>query len=446
MQKCACPPTGFFNRSMRVLQTYKFIQLTIPSHFHLLLSFLFHISFIASRNSFRNTMEESNQWNKLTRDLEILVLERLTLLDLRRLSFTCKYFQSLVSDPSFAIHYDGHRVGHRTLVVSPRFFGESIHGGVLKYLISQQGGAGGVFKSLVSQQGRFVMLKWESQFRFYDPRRSQWFLSTYGDGFTCFERFEALRFERLRAPSLLLVFNPLFPHEHRTLTTPAMADCSWGFHIGIAYDRKNRVCKLVLWLTTNKRTAFDGRLTSFVYNFEVGTWKKIPELNIVHPLYFSGPVPQFLLQERFLCWFTSSTLLVFDVEEDSWTESILFPSTLLDIERFVCVAEHKKQLCVIGKTFGADNRMIWGLWKFDRKESVWKVAEFIRPPPIQRIYCCHPLPISGDRDFLWLRHWNLSMTECSIWVYDISHDAWQCACKFTPGYCLEASLFRLTAN
>ena len=111
-------------------------------------------------------------------------------------------------------------------------------------------------------------------------------------------------------------FNPLFPHEHRTLTTPAMADCSWGFHTGIAYDRKHCMCKLVLWLATSMQGAFDGRLTSFVYNFKVGTWKKIPQLNIVRPIYYYRRVTQFLLQEHFLCWFTSSmVVLVFDVEE-----------------------------------------------------------------------------------------------------------------------------------
>ena len=108
----------FFNLSKHVAQTYKFNHLTIPSHFHLLLSFLFHSLILldqnsmASENSFRNTME-SSQWNKLPRYLEILVLERLPLLDLRRLSFTCKYFHSLLSDPSFAIHYDEKRVDHR---------------------------------------------------------------------------------------------------------------------------------------------------------------------------------------------------------------------------------------------------------------------------------------------------------------------------------------------
>jgi len=61
--------------------------------------------FIASRNSFNNSME-SSQWNKISYDLEILILTRLPILDLRRLSLTCKYFHSILLDPSFSIHYD----------------------------------------------------------------------------------------------------------------------------------------------------------------------------------------------------------------------------------------------------------------------------------------------------------------------------------------------------
>ena len=226
-----------------------------------------------------------------------------------------------------------------------------------------------------------------------------------------------------------------------------MADCRF-FFTGIAYDRKNHVCKLVLWLATRRDKAFDGRLTSFVYNFRVGTWKKIPELNITRPIYYCTTVTPFLLQERFLCWFMSSTVLVFDVEEDSWIESISFPSTLLDIERFMCIAEHKKQLCVITKIYGEDGSMNWELWKFDRKESVWKVAEVIWPPHIpvwKRIYHFHPIRISGDRDLLSLGHRNWSLNECSIWVYDPSHHAWECLCRFKSSGCLAASLFRLSA-
>jgi hypothetical protein len=221
-----------------------------------------------------------------------------------------------------------------------------------------------------------------------------------------------------------------------------MADCRF-FFTGIAYDRKTNVCKLVLWLATRRDKAFDGRLTSFVYNFRVGTWKKIPELNITRPIYYFTTVTPFLLQERFLCWFTDSTVvLVFDVEEDSWTESISFPSTLLDEEQFVCIAEHKRQLCVIRKSFGEDGNMIWELWKLDGKESVWKVAELIPLPPIPPPVDVSYIYISGHRDFLSLRHWNIERRH-KLWVYDISHHDWQCVGEFHC--CLEASLFRLTA-
>jgi hypothetical protein len=128
---------------------------------------------IASRISFQKTME-STVWNKLPGDLQILVLVRLPLLDIRRLSFTCKYFHSLLSDPSFAIHYDRHRLGHPTFFVASLRLQKHMHQTVLN--------------SVIWQEGRNVTFPWQTPLFDY-LHGSCWWPSSYGDGFVCFQGF-----------------------------------------------------------------------------------------------------------------------------------------------------------------------------------------------------------------------------------------------------------------
>ena len=74
-------------------------------------------------------------------------------------------------------------------------------------------------------------------------------------------------------------------------------------------------------------------------------------------------------------------MLVFHVEEDSWTESISFPSSMLDDKSFLCnIADYKQQLCVTKRVDQNSINMILELWKLHSGESVWKLDEIIAPP------------------------------------------------------------------
>jgi hypothetical protein len=111
---------------------YKYNHHTVPAIYHsLLLSPFPHFSqfgvaptkFYHLWNFIQQNME-STVWSKLPGNVQILILEKLPLLDLGSMSLTCKYFNSLLSDPSFAIYYDQHPTifvsfsGHPTLSVS----------------------------------------------------------------------------------------------------------------------------------------------------------------------------------------------------------------------------------------------------------------------------------------------------------------------------------------
>ena len=110
---------------------------------------------------------ESSVWSKLPGNVQILILEKLPLLDLGSMSLTCKYFNSLLSDPSFAIYYDQHPTifvsfsGHPTLSVSFPL-DERMHQLA--------------FNSVVWQERRPSMLTWQNPF--HDSRDTDSWFST----------------------------------------------------------------------------------------------------------------------------------------------------------------------------------------------------------------------------------------------------------------------------
>jgi hypothetical protein len=169
------------------------------------------------------------------------------------------------------------------------------------------------------------------------------------------------------------VFNPLFPHEWKILILPAASDSWRKLYTAIAFDRKNGVCKLIVW-----RGLAEHRLITFVYNFKEATWKTITTCNGISKIFSIGACAQ-LVNERFLCWLCTDlissvqTVLVFDVEEESWSEPIPVGNG-----SFICTAQHEKQLCLINRTY-REEEIIFGLWKFDMEQRVWGPVEFIPP-------------------------------------------------------------------
>ena len=93
-------------------------------------------------------------------------------------------------------------------------------------------------------------------------------------------------FRTVEVPYLLLVFNPLFPHDRKILTVTDMVDNRGTFYTGTTYDRKSKVCKLVLCFKTKQIEAFDCGMTSFVYYFQEGAWKKLREWNRMPRNYY----------------------------------------------------------------------------------------------------------------------------------------------------------------
>ena len=144
---------------MQLINIY-FYRLSILFHFHQMrLSFLHsmpmsHQNSIASLNSLTNALE-SSEWIKLKTDLKILVVTKLSILDIRRLALTCKYFQYLLSDPSFAIEYDCHVVGH------PHVFTNLCRKSMYQP----------VLRSRIWHEGRHVKFSWKNPFP-YHLRRS----------------------------------------------------------------------------------------------------------------------------------------------------------------------------------------------------------------------------------------------------------------------------------
>jgi len=128
-----------------------------------------------------------------------------------------------------------------------------------------------------------------------------------------------------------------------------------------------------------------------------------------------------LMNECFLCWrctdFISSVsmMLVFDVEEESWRDS-----TPMGNGSFICTAQHEKKLCVIIKTY-KDEEMIFGLWKLDMEQRVWRPVEFIPLPTIIGETNYH---VWGGSEFFWVQEWNGNEKRYGMWVYDISHHSW----------------------
>jgi hypothetical protein len=177
------------------------------------------------------------------------MLERLPFLDLRRLSFTCKYFHSLLSDPSFAIHYDRSFIGHPTI-----------------FHMSEQRMNLPFFRSIIWQEGRPAVFTWRNPL-LHDLPEYPWRLSGYGDGFVCLEGFAGPIFHQniFHAKKKLLVFNPLFCQESRVLSLPAVANSVSKISKGIALDRKHGVCKLIVW---HMSEALNFIKNTFVYNFK----------------------------------------------------------------------------------------------------------------------------------------------------------------------------------
>ena len=103
-------------------------------------------------------------------------------------------------------------------------------------------------------------------------------------------------------------------------------------------------------------------------------------------------------------------MLVFHVEEDSWTESISFPSSLLDDKSFLCnIVGYKKQLCVTKRIDQNSISMILELWNFDSGKAFGNWMKFI--PEIKYF----PEWINEAREFL---HW-ITSSNRSLWVYDM---------------------------
>ena len=131
-------------------------------HFHqILLSFLHsmamsHQNSIASLNSLTNALE-SSEWIQLKTDLKILVVTKLSILDIRRLALTCKYFHYLLSDPSFSIEYDRHAARH-----------PDVFRNLCKKNMYQP-----VLRSRIWHEGRHVMFSWKNLFP-YHLRRPHW--------------------------------------------------------------------------------------------------------------------------------------------------------------------------------------------------------------------------------------------------------------------------------
>ena len=356
-------------------------------------------------------------WNKLPDDLEILVLLWLSPLDLRRLSLTCKYFHSLLSDKSFPTHYDRHRLAHTVFVAS---------------LPLQNRMQKTVLKLLIWQQGRNPMSRWQIELFGY-LRGSRWWLSSCGDGFVCF-----------RGPcneKKLLVFNPLFPHEYRILSLPAAFNYQHVLYSAIAFDRKNSVCKLICWA----KFSDDIIITGF-HNSKEGTWKRIPECGNGSGKHFIIRQSAQLVNERFLCWLCTDTIssvntvLVFDVEEEMWKEPIP-----LGNGSFICVIQHEKRLCLI-KRRCQKKETIFELWKFDLKQRVLEQLEYIRPPTTRETNYCRGMHLfyGWSRGFLRVVECNIKEKSLCTWVYDISHHSWQSLGDLGIGYdCFEGSLFRL---
>jgi len=67
----------------------------------------------------------------------------------------------------------------------------------------------------------------------------------------------------------------------------------------------------------------------------------------------------------------------FDVEEESWVETIPVDTKLF---KAVCIAEHEEQLCAIGKT-RENGVIILKLWKFDMENRRWGPSERLPAPP-----------------------------------------------------------------
>ena len=370
-------------------------------------------SFLLFRKSIESTL-----WDRLPVDLQIRVLLWLPPLDLRRLSFTCKYFHLFLSDPSFAIHYDLQRLTDRT------FLATSIQ--------REQDMGNTVLSSVIWQQGRDVLFQWQSQlFDHLQLHRYGWWLSCHGDGFVCFA-----------GPQYkYLVFNPLFSHEWKILTRPAPF-CTQGDEVytytAVAFDRKNGVCKLIIWCIVSEDYVDNGVMT-FVYNFKEGTWKTITtSINGSDDYSLVGQGAQ-LVNERFLCWLSTDiisyvdTVLVFDVEEELWKEPIAVGN-----DYFICIAQHEKQLCVLSQTY-EEQKMKVGVCKFDMERKVWGLVEFIAPP----IMGGRDYHMRGGRGFFWVEKWGGNIEG---WLCDISRHCWQYLGNFgllENALCFEASLFRL---
>lgn len=150
---------------------------------------LLHQNFVTSQTSFRKTIE-CTLWDKMRVDLQIRVLLWLHPLDLHIISFICKYFHTLLSDPIFFINYDRHP---SPIVLSMLLFTTST------------------------------------------------FLC---DGFMCFQgNLMTLHSKKYK----LSVFNPIFPHKSKILTLPAPFGEGRNLYTTVTFDWKNGICKLIMW-------------------------------------------------------------------------------------------------------------------------------------------------------------------------------------------------------
>lgn len=397
-----------------------------------------------------NAME--NLWQKLPNELQFGIVMKLSAENLCRLRLTCKYFYSLLSVQSFSIDYDRFHHAHSTILVSSMLcWGGRGFGNDELYFCLEEKDAMSTARS-----------RWQKRLC-HVPKSEVAHLWASGDGFLCFKSSQWA--------SKWLVVNPLFPCDRCILSVPSYEKPSWLR--GIAFDRKNGIFKLVLHSSS----------TTFVYNFKNKMWKIIEKGPVWEGLEqyvvrFNG-VPTIVndleqysvefngfptnVSKRFLCWqvmrprtipyIEVDAVVVFDVEEESWVETIPMDKKLF---KAVCIAEHEEQLCAIGKT-RENGVIVLKLWKFDMENRRWSPSERLRAPPF-------PLQetdrIFGGRELVWLIKSEEKDfgREMSVWIYDLTCHSWrkhatfQCTRSEIPELplvqlqCFEGSLFRLRGN
>jgi hypothetical protein len=207
---------------------------------------------------------------------------------------------------------------------------------------------------------------------------------------------------------------------------------------------------------------------TFVYNFKESMWRKILEWNGIlnHRGFLYIRHCPLLVDERFLCWIVRSTDLIFPVktvlvsyvEEELWRERIPFPPIPSGEKLFMCIAEYKKQLCMISEIYDK-YKLILVLWEFHIRERVWRRAESIPLPPFcfpntigpemgGRIHSAANLffsdticPEMGGRGLWRFKHSNSG--ERRICIYDMAHHSWYNMGMLHPTILFEQSLFKL---